>query len=138
MRTISLRTLWRGRADILLASVLMLETAILVYSRTAGAQVRVNGVVWSETTSGTQFGFLLGVYAVETFLIWRVWRGGQVAWVVLLCLLALIAGKTSAALVSSFSAYSLVLLIILLAQLALILSPAVRARRTRTLAASSR
>jgi hypothetical protein len=132
----SLIALWRDRPGVLLSAAVALEMLIFVYSRTLGAHASVVGVIWSGSTRNT--GFLLAVCAVEAFLAWRIWRNDSWAWYFLLYLVGISAGKTFVAVVTSFSLYSLGLQALLLAQVAILVSPAVRGRRSRAMAVSPR
>jgi hypothetical protein len=138
-----LRT-WRSGAGVLLWLYLLLAVLEPAYIRHVGSSLDAGmGVnIGFETVGGTrQAGWLAG-FGLEAFLIWRVWRGGVLAWAVLLTLTgwsALIWGTAFVVQLhgetgmtgheaGNASPYLLGLLGFSVAGLALLTSPAVRAR----------
>ncbi len=111
--------LWRTQPGRLLAAYVILDVLLIVYTRTAGASLN----------AGTSGGAPLAWTALVGFLVWRVWRGGRVSWVILVVINSLALAALVMGVASPWGLYQLGLLVFIVVQLAVLLSPAVRAYR---------
>ena len=110
---------WRSEPGRLLAAYVILDVLLIVYTRTAGASLN----------AGTSGSAQLAWTALDGFLVWRVWRGGRVSWVILVAINGLAVAALVMGVASPWGLYQLGLLVFIVVQLAVLLSPAVRAYR---------
>jgi hypothetical protein len=117
--------IWRSRAGLLLMAFVLLDAAIVIYTRTVGA---------SPNSHQPLGGQLLWV-ALDTWLAWRVWHGGRIAWGVLVALSALTLLTILLGAVWPWGPYLTGLMLLLAVQTLLLFSPPVR-RHVRRLASA--
>jgi hypothetical protein len=112
----------RMSAGPLLITWLLLDLALLVFTKTAGARYNPASMM-DQQTAWT---------AIDAFLVWRVWRGGRVAWALLLgiCVVPLVLMMLGH--VGPWGAYDGGLFILGVAQVLILLTPAVRHHVSRS------